>query len=181
LTYSPYTDKDTRAFEIKKCNYNLVIKAWNDVDQSGTVITSYFSAEGKISIDENGAVSGELRTDAWFDIDTDDPVLSCVLVPLPMAIGKLTVSGTRTTDDSGQTTINLTITYGKVEGFPESVGLDCFDKIKQEKIPTETYRLPPSDTPGQYLQSSLNFVNDTPLTGTFGKGGHSDYIIEKLQ
>jgi hypothetical protein len=181
LTYSPYTDKDTRVFEVKECNYNLVIKAWNDQKSSGTVITSFFSAEGKISIGEDGTVSGELRTDAWFDISSENPVEVCELVPLPMASGKLTVSGTKTADASGTETIHLTVTYGTVEGFTDKAEIMCLNKVENKKIDPVTFNVPPSANPGEYLRSTLDFVNGASLTGTYGKGGHSDYIIEKLQ
>jgi hypothetical protein len=181
LTYSPYVDTDTRPFEVKECNYNLVIKAWNDQEGSGTTITSYFSAEGKISIGENGAVLGELRTDAWFDISSRNPVEACELVPLPMASGKLTVSGTKTTDASGQATIHLTIAYGAVEGFPKKAEILCLNLVDNKKIDPVTFNVPPSGKPGEYLRSTLDFVNGAALTGTYGEGGHSDYIIEELQ
>jgi hypothetical protein len=98
-----------------------------------------------------------------------------------MAIGKLTVSGTRTANDAGPETVSLTISYGAVSGFPKSVGLTCTDKIKNKPVPTKKYQLPPSNSPGDYLLSQLVFSGGGSLTGTFGKGGHSDYILEKLQ
>jgi hypothetical protein len=181
LAYGSYVDKDPRSFQVKKCNYNLVIKAWDDVDQGGTVITSYFSAEGKISIGEDGSVSGELREDAWFDISSDDPILRCELIPLPMATGSLTVSGTKTSPDGGPASVNLNLHYGAVEGFPESVNLSCDNKIDGSHVKTDNYSLPPSDNPGQYLLSALNFTGAGQLTGTFGKTGVSYYILEELQ
>jgi hypothetical protein len=181
LTYSSYANKDTRPFEVKNCNYNLVIKAWNEQKQSGTVATGFFSAEGKISIGEDGSVSGELREDAWFDVSSDNPVLACELVPLPMAQGKLTVSGTKSTSASGEETIHLTLSYGEVSGFPGSVELACKDKVKGKDIPPTPYNLPPSANPGDYLLSALDFNNGGALTGSYGKGGHADYILEKLK
>jgi hypothetical protein len=181
LTYPPYASKDTRAFEVKECTYNLVIKAWNDQKQSGTVATGYFSAEGKISIGEDGSVSGELRTDAWFDVSSTNPVLDCELLPLPMAQGKLTVSGTKTTDASGVDTVHLEIQYGELSDFPANVELACKDKIKGTDIPPTPYPLPSAANPGDYLLSSLDFKNGGALSGSYGKGGHADYILEKLQ
>lgn len=181
LTYSPYVDTDTRPFEVKECNYNLVIKAWNDQKGSGTTITSYFSAEGRISIGENGAVLGELRTDAWFDISSRNPAEACELVPLPMARGSLTVSGTKTTDASGTTTVHLEIRYGEISGFPKKAEILCLNLVENRKIDPVPFNVPPSGKPGEYLRSTLDFVNGAALTGTYGEGGHSDYVIEEIR
>ncbi len=94
LTYGTYQKTATASFEVGACNYNLVIKAWNDQTGSGTTDTSYFSAEGPISIADDGTISGELRTDVWFDIISTNPVLDCQLVPIPMGNSTLEVSGT---------------------------------------------------------------------------------------
>ena len=181
LVYGSYTDKDTSTFDVKKCNFNLVIKAWNEPKEGGTTITSFFSAEGKISIDENGAVSGELREDVWFDISSRNPIEACELVPLPMASGKLTVSGTKTTDASGTTTAHLEIRYGAVSGFPKQAQILCLNKVENKKIDPVPFNVPSSANPGDYLRSILDFGAGTSLTGTYGKGGHSDYLLYEEQ
>lgn len=181
VDYSSASSIDTRSFEVKKCNYNLVIKAWNDKKEGGTIVTSYFSAEGMISVGDDGSVSGELREDAWVDISSDNPVEVCELSPLPMASGKLTVSGTRTTSASGTTTLHLVVSYGEVSGFPDNAQILCFNKVENKKIDPVPFNLPNSADAGDYLYSTLDFVNGQSLTGTYGPGGHSDYIIEENQ
>ncbi len=181
LAYGSYTDKDTSTFEVKKCNYNFAIKAWNNPEGSGTTINSSFSAEGKISIGENGVVSGELRTFTWFDISSRNPAEACELVPLPIAGGKLTVSGTKTTDASGKTTAHLEIHYGAVSGFPKQAQILCVNKVENKKLDPVPFDVPSSGNPGDYLRSILDFVVGTPLTGTYGEGGHSSYLLYEDQ
>jgi hypothetical protein len=181
LAYGSYTDKDTRTFDVKQCNYNFAIKAWNNPEGSGTTINSSFSAEGKISIGENGVVSGELRTFTWFDVSSRNPVEACELVPLPMASGTLTVSGTKTTDASGTTTAHLEIRYGAVSGFPKQAQILCVNKVENKKLDPVPFNVPSSGNPGDYLRSILDFVAGTPLTGTYGEGGHSNYLLYEVQ
>jgi hypothetical protein len=181
LAYGSYTDKDTRTFEVKQCNYNFAVKAWNDSEGSGTTITSSFSAEGKISIGENGAVLGELRTFAWFDISSRNPAEACELVPLPMASGSLTVSGTKTTDASGKATAHLEVRYGAVSGFPQQAQILCVNKVENKKLDPVPFNVPSSGNPADYLRSILDFVVGTTLTGTYGKGGHSNYLLYEVE
>ena len=180
LTYGSFTKTDTASFKVGTCNYNLVIKAWNDETGSGTTDTSYFSAEGPISIADDNTISGELRTDVWLDIVSTNPVEDCQLVPIPMGKSTLTVSGTMDTDWLGNTTMHMNIKYNKVEMTPKSANVDCVNKVDKSKV-EKPFNYPPSANPGDYLFAVFDFVNMAQIVDTYGKGGQAYYIIEKLK
>jgi hypothetical protein len=180
LTYGKYVGYDQVSFDVGVCNYNLVIKAWNDQKGSGTTDTSYFSAEGPISISEDDTISGELRTDVWFDIVSDNPLLECNLVPIPMGNSTLTVSGTRTTDDAGIVTLHMKVKYAPITLTPDSAQVKCTNKMDGTKIDTP-FNYPKKANPGDYLKEKFDFVNMAQIKGPYGKGGQAFYIIEKLQ
>jgi hypothetical protein len=180
LSYGTYTKTASASFKVGTCNYNLVIKAWNDQTGSGTTDTSYFSAEGPISIADDNTISGELRTDVWLDIVSTNPVEDCQLVPIPMGKSTLTVSGTMDTDWLGNTTMHMNIKYNKVEMTPKSANVDCVNKVDKSKI-EKPFNYPPSANPGDYLLSVFDFVNMAQIVDTYGKGGQAYYIIEKLK
>jgi hypothetical protein len=77
--------------------------------------------------------------------------------------------------------VHIDLRYGTVKGFPDNVKLACTDKFTGKPVKTDDYPLPPSDNPGNDLLSSLDFPGSGQLTGTFGKGGVSYYILEELQ
>ncbi len=180
LTYGTYTKTAKASFTVGACNYNLVIKAWNDQTGSGTTDTGYFSAEGPISIAEDGTISGEVRSDSWFDISSTNPVMNCELVPIPMGNSTITVSGTKETDEVGNTTLHMKVHYNPISFSPSSAQVTCTNKVDGTKT-EKPFSVPKSANPGDYLKESFDFFNGAQLEGPYGKGGHSYYIIEALK